>query len=79
MGYEIWERFERAFIHDFDTEDQALAFLHEMVRALSFDDAAAMLDRFQLVEVSNNGNSTEVKFVGKALMPVVAGKPAFAS
>lgn len=37
------------------------------------------LDRFQLVEVSNNGNSTTVKFVGKALMPIVASEPAFAS
>lgn len=24
MGYEIWDRYERALINDFDTEDQAL-------------------------------------------------------
>lgn len=74
-GYEIWDRFERAFIRDFDTEEQARAFLHEMVRSLSFDAAATILDRFQLVEVTNNGNSTTVLFVGTALMPFVANAP----
>lgn len=75
-GYEIWDRDAAFLLQDFDTEEQALAFLHEIVRALSFDDAATTLDRFQLVEVSNDGNSTKVKFVGKALMPLIAGEPA---
>lgn len=71
-GYEIWDRFERALVGDFDTESQALAFLHEMVQTLTFDAAATMLDRFQLVEVSDNGITSEVRAVGTALMPLVA-------
>ena len=78
MGYEIWDRYERAFLGDFDTEEQALAFLHDMVRSMTFDDAARKLDRVQLVRVSDEGKTTTVTAVGIALMPKVF-EPAFAS
>ncbi len=68
MGYEVWDRYERAFLGDFDTEAQALGFLHDIVRSLTVDDAARQLDRYQIVEVTNHGKSTKVKTVGVDLM-----------
>jgi len=34
MGYEIWDRYERAQIDDFDDQDAALDYLRELVRAI---------------------------------------------
>lgn len=78
MGYEIWDRYERAFLGDFETEEQALSFLHDMVGSLTFDDAARRLDRLQLVKVTDGGKTTNVTAVGVALMPKIFG-PVFAS
>ena len=64
MGYEIWDRFDRQLIYDFDTAEEALVFLHDAVRSLTFDAAAQMLHRFQLTEVSDDGTTTRVLLAG---------------
>lgn len=69
MGYEIWDRYERALVGDYDHEEQALDFLREMVRSLNVEAAARTLDRFQLVRVTNNGSTTTVVASGVDLMP----------
>lgn len=68
MGYEIWDRFERALVADFDREDQALDYLRAMVRPLNVEAAARQLDRYQLVRVTDDGNTTQVVSVGVALL-----------
>ena len=61
--YDIWDRFERAYIGDFDSLEQALAFLERMVEGQSSEKAAATLDPFQLIEVGEDGTTTP-KFGG---------------
>jgi hypothetical protein len=67
MGYEIWDRYERALVADFDTEDQALDHLRGRVRTMNAEAAAAWLDRLQLVRVTDDGNTAQVVSVGVAL------------
>lgn len=71
MGYEIWDRDERALVADFDEEGQALDFLRDMVRALNVEAAARELDRMQLVRVSNNGTATQVISAGVDLLSLI--------
>lgn len=68
MGYEIWDRYERALINDFDTEDEALDYLRERIRPLAAEAAARWLNRLQLVHVSNQGDSTTVVSAGVELL-----------
>lgn len=71
MGYEIWDRYERALIDDFDDQDGALDYLRELVRAMKVGDAVRELDRMQLVRVSDNGTITEVISVGVDLLSLI--------
>jgi hypothetical protein len=68
MGYEIWDRYERALINDFDTEVQALDYLRERVRPLTTEAGARWLDRLQLVRVFEDGQATEVISEGVDLL-----------
>ena len=47
MGYEIWDRYERALVIDFDSEEQALDYLRERIHPLTAEAAARWLDRLQ--------------------------------
>lgn len=67
MGFEIWDRDDAFLLDDFDTEAQALEFLHDMVRTLDADATALTLDRMQLVRVTDEGRSTEVVAAGVEL------------
>lgn len=71
MGYEIWDRYERALINDFDTEDQALDYLRERIRPLTTEAAARWLDRLQLVRVTDDGKVTEVVSAGIDLLVLI--------
>lgn len=71
MGYEIWDRYERALINDFDTEDQALDYLRERIRPLTTEAAARWLDRLQLVRVTDDGKVTEVVSAGVDLLVLI--------
>jgi len=71
MGYEIWDRYERALIDDFDDQDAALDYLRELVRAMKVGDAVRELDRMQLVRVSDNGTITEVISAGVDLLSLI--------
>lgn len=71
MGYEIWDRYERALIDDFDDQDAALDYLRELVRPMNVETAARELDRMQLVRVSNNGATTEVISGGVDLLNLI--------
>jgi len=71
MGYEIWDRYERALIDDFDDQDAALDYLRELVRAMKVGDAVRELDRMQLVRVGDNGTITEVISAGVDLLSLI--------
>lgn len=71
MGYEIWDRDERALVADFDEQDQALDFLREMVRPLTVEAAARKLDRLQLVRVTDDGKVTQVVSAGVDLLVLI--------
>jgi hypothetical protein len=68
MGYEIWDRYERALVIDFDSEEQALDYLRERIHPLTAEAAARWLDRLQLVHVFSNGQATEVISEGVDLL-----------
>lgn len=68
MGYEIWDRYERALVNDFDTEVQALDYLRERIGPLTTEAGARWLDRLQLVRVSGDGHATEVISEGVDLL-----------
>jgi hypothetical protein len=71
MGYEVWDRDERALIADFDDQNRALDFLREMVRPMNVEVAARALDSMQLVRVTNDGNTTEVISAGIDLLTLI--------
>ena len=71
MGYEIWDRYERALIDDFDDQAAALDYLRGLVRAMKVGDAVRELDRMQLVRVSDNGTTTEVISAGVDLLSLI--------
>lgn len=71
MGYEIWDRDERALVADFDEQDQALDFLREMVRPLNVEAAARKLDHLQLVRVTDDGSVTQVVSAGVDLLILI--------
>ena len=71
MGYEIWDRDERALVADFDERDQALDFLRDMVRPLNAEEATRRLDPLQLVRVSDDGRTTEVVSAGVGLLNLI--------
>ncbi len=68
MGYELWDRYERALVNDFATEDQALDYLRERIHPLTTEAAARWLDRLQLVRVFDDGHATEVISEGVDLL-----------
>lgn len=71
MGYEIWDRYERALIDDFDTEDQALDYLRGRIRTLTAESAARWLDRLQLECVTDEGRTTKVVCAGVDLFRLI--------
>lgn len=71
MGYEIWDRYERALIDDFDDQDAAFDYLRELVRTMKVGEAVQELDRMQLVRVSDNGTTTEVIAAGADLVGLI--------
>lgn len=71
MGYEIWDRYERALIDDFDDQDAALDYLRELVRTMKVGEAVQELDRMQLVRVSDNGTTTDVIAAGADLVGLI--------
>ncbi len=71
MGYEVWDRYERALIDDFDDQDAAFDYLRELVRAMKVGEAVQELDRMQLVRVSDNGTTTEVIAAGADLVGLI--------
>lgn len=71
MGYEIWDRYLRALIGDFDDQDAALDYLRERVRPMSAETAARELDCMQLVRVTNQGETTEVISAGVDLLNLI--------
>lgn len=78
MGYEIWDRDAGALVADFDEQDQALAFLREMVRGLDAEATTRTIDPMQLVRVSDAGRTQEVVSEGVALLTLIfapAGAP----
>lgn len=71
MGYEIWDRYERALIDDFDDQDAAFDYLRELVRTMKVGEAVQELDRMQLVRVSDNGTTTDVIAAGAELVGLI--------
>lgn len=67
MGYEIWDRDAAFLLEDFDTEDQALAYLRQLVGELSAEDASRTMDRLQLVRLADRGETRTVLAEGVAL------------
>jgi len=68
MGYEIWDRDERTLVADFDYQEQALAFLRDMVRDLTAEAATRWVDSMQLVRVSDEGRTQMVIAEGVPLL-----------
>lgn len=71
MGYEIWDRDERALVADFDEEGQALDFLRDMVRDLSVEAATHKIDSLQLVRVTDDGRTQTVVSEGVPLLGLI--------
>jgi len=71
MGYEIWDRYERALIDDFDDQGAAFDYLRELVRTMKVGEAVQEVDRMQLVRVSDNGTTTEVIAAGADLVGLI--------
>lgn len=68
MGYEIWDRDAAALLADFDEEEQALAFLRDMVVGLDAEGTTRTIDRMQLVRVTDGGRTTTVLAEGVTLL-----------
>ena len=71
MGYEIWDRDDRAMVADFDDQKQALDFLRELVRPLNGEAATRAIDPLQLVRVTNAGKTTEIVREGVELLTLI--------
>ncbi|MGH2378871.1 MAG: hypothetical protein ACRDGT_10390 [Candidatus Limnocylindria bacterium] len=66
MGYEIWDREAARLMEAFQTEEQALAYLRDMVSDLTPEGAAQTIERMQLVRVLPDGRP-EIAEQGVAL------------
>lgn len=61
MGYEIWDRDAAILLEGFETEEQALAYLRDLVAGLNAEDTARTMDRMQLVHVTDGRTSIVVE------------------
>jgi hypothetical protein len=71
MGYEIWDRDDRALVADFASRDAALDYLRDIVRELKAEAVARELDPLQLLRVTDAGKTQEVVSEGVALLNLI--------